>query len=103
MTKGQPVTPEEKKAELERCRLPVTGTPAPKAFVDALDTACDSFCDPEPPFPGRWVRREDVPGGLDAAKGDLMRICFYDPTDYPQWHIGGFRTGDVQHFVNIAQ
>jgi len=41
------MTPDERKAELERCRLPVTNTPAPKIFLDALDTACESFCDTE--------------------------------------------------------
>lgn len=55
-----------------------------------------------PPFPGRWVRREEIEGGLDAA-GSLANICYWSEDRGPrgEWDMGITSERPVQYFVRI--
>lgn len=53
----------------------------------------------KPPFPGEWVKREDIAGGLDAA-GSLENICYLS-NDTRSWETGITSERGVQYFVRV--
>jgi len=54
--------------------------------------------DLQPPFPGNWVPREEMPNGLDDAKS-LDRICYYS-NDSRTWEYG-ITSERVKYFVRV--
>lgn len=52
-----------------------------------------------PPFPGIWVKREEVTGGLDAAR-QLDDIAWYSEHDR-KW-VQGITSEQVQYWVRVC-
>lgn len=53
-----------------------------------------------PPYPGLWVRREDLPNGLNTTR-NLADICYYSP-ERRQWESGITSEAGVMYFVRVS-